>query len=823
MRPHGRQGAGADARSGAQADRGAAGGGRRRRADPAACAHRRGGGKPGHFGYRRERQALPHRRAHGGRLLPREERHRAGDCARRRLRGIRRHGVVRDRHAGSRLRQEILGSRSRKVSAENAGLQLLAVLQLEAQPRRRQHREIPARAGRDGLQVPVHHPGRVPFAQLLDVRAGLRLRAQQHERLRRAAAEGIRRRREGLYRGEAPARGRHQLLRRDHAGGHRRHGIDHGAARLYGGRAILRRQEESEAGRRVSASAKVIPVHERRAYLPRDVARAVLEGFDKHYRLFRDASVRARALFERAAWAQMRELARERIQMYDQRVQEAVEALLDRYPEAELDESLWPAIKLAYIGLLHDHSQPECAETFYNSVACAVLHRRHYHNEFIFWRPAIATEHLEGDAPTYACHYPLIDGLRQTLRNIATSFDLGNRWENPRRDLRNIVHALRRHFARPARAQPDLQIQVMRSLFLRNKGAYVLGRLINAHEEVPFAVPILQNERGELYIDALLVGEDQLLVLFSFARAYFFVDMEVPAACVSFLRWLMPKKPRAELYMAVGLAKQGKTLFYRDLHYHLKHSTDRFVAAPGIKGMVMLVFTLPSFPYVFKVIRDRFAPPKEIDRETVMEKYQMVKLHDRVGRMADTLEYSLVALPLERFDPALLEGLKRECGSVIEFDGDELVIGHVYIERRMQPLNLYVEDCRRAGEEAVLRLALREYGPAIKELAGAGIFPGDVLLKNFGVTRHDRVVFYDYDEIQPITEVNFLRIPAARSYEEEMSAEPYWRVGEQDVFPEQFDAFLVAEPRGRSILYEYHRDLLDPEFWKAKQALVRAG
>jgi isocitrate dehydrogenase kinase/phosphatase len=472
---------------------------------------------------------------------------------------------------------------------------------------------------------------------------------------------------------------------------------------------------------------------------------------------------------------------------------------------------------------LHEHKQPECAETFYNSLACAVLHRRHYHNEFIFWRPAVATEHLEGEAPTYACYYPLVDGLRQTLRNIAQSFDLQNRWENPRRDLRNIVHALRRHFPRPARAHPDLQVQVLGSLFFRNKGAYVVGRIINAHREVPFAVPLLQNERGELYADTLLLGEDQLLVLFSFARAYFFVDMEVPAACVSFLRWLMPKKPRAELYMSVGLAKQGKTLFYRDLHYHLKHSTDRFVVAPGIKGMVMLVFTLPSFPYVFKLIRDRFAPPKEIDRETVMQKYQMVKLHDRVGRMADTLEYSRVALPLDRFDPSLVEELKSECESLVEFDGDALVIGHVYIERRMEPLNLHVEDCRRSGDEGALRVALREYGQAIKELAGAGIFPGDMLLKNFGVTRHDRVVFYDYDEIQPMEEMSFRRIPPARTYEEELSAEPYWRVGEADVFPEQFDRFLVADPRAREIFYEYHRDLLAPEFWQAKQELVRSG
>jgi isocitrate dehydrogenase kinase/phosphatase len=573
----------------------------------------------------------------------------------------------------------------------------------------------------------------------------------------------------------------------------------------------------------VSAVSKVLRVHERRSSLPYDIARTILEGFDRHYRLFRDAAVEARVLFERAAWPAMRSLARERIQMYDKRVQEAVDTLLARFPEAEADETLWPAIKLAYIGLIHEHRQPECAETFYNSVACQVLHRRHYHNEFIFWRPAVATEHLEGEAPTYRCYYPHKEGLRRTLGNIALSFGLANPWEDLHRDMLSLVRALRAHFPRPVRARPDLQIQVLASLFFRNKGAYVVGRVINAQRELPFAVPILQNERGELYLDALLVGEAQLLVLFSFARAYFFVDMEVPAAHVSFLRLLMPKKPRAELYMAVGLAKQGKTLFYRDLHYHLRHSSDRFVVAPGIKGLVMLVFTLPSFPYVFKVIRDRFAPPKDIDPQTVKDKYLMVKLHDRVGRMADTLEYSLVALPLDRFDPALLEELKRECGSLVEFDGDELVIGHVYIERRMRPLNIHVEELKRDGDEPRLRQVLREYGNAIKEIAGAGIFPGDMLLKNFGVTRHERVVFYDYDEIQPMEDVSFRGIPPAKTYEEEIAAEPYWSIGAADVFPEQFEHFLVGEPRARQIFYEYHRDLLDPQFWSAKQARLRAG
>ncbi|MDH4172482.1 MAG: bifunctional isocitrate dehydrogenase kinase/phosphatase [Betaproteobacteria bacterium] len=573
----------------------------------------------------------------------------------------------------------------------------------------------------------------------------------------------------------------------------------------------------------MTAPAKILPIHAARGERAAEVARTILAGFDRHYRLFRDASARAKELFERADWAAMGELSRERILMYDHRVQEAVEEVRTRFPEAETDESLWPAIKLAYIPLLHEHRQPECAETFYNSVACQVLHRRYYRNEFIFWRPAVATEHLEGEEPAYRSYYPLRKTLRRTFAAIVRGFDLANPWEDLHRDLRSVLRALRARFPRPARARPNLQIQVLGSLFFRNKAAYAVGKIVNGGEEVPFALPILQNERGQLYLDALLLDADQLNVLFSFARAYFFVDMEVPAAYVSFLRQLMPRKPRAEMYMSVGLAKQGKTLFYRDLFYHLKHSSDLFTVAPGIKGMVMLVFTLPSFPYVFKVIRDRFAPPKEMDRQTVLDKYQLVKMHDRVGRMADTLEYSLVALPLDRFAPELLAELKTEAASNIEIEGDKIVIKHMYIERRMQPLNLYLAEAIGDGATERVRQALHEYGDAIKELAGAGIFPGDMLLKNFGVTRHERVVFYDYDEIAYMTECNFRRIPAPRSFEDEMAAEPYYSIGPHDVFPEQFEKFLVTGPESRALFLERHADLMDPQFWAAKQARIRAG
>jgi isocitrate dehydrogenase kinase/phosphatase len=286
---------------------------------------------------------------------------------------------------------------------------------------------------------------------------------------------------------------------------------------------------------------------------------------------------------------------------------------------------------------------------------------------------------------------------------------------------------------------------------------------------------------------------------------------------------MMPRKPRAELYNALGLQKHGKNLFYRDLLAHQRHSSDRFRIAPGIKGMVMLVFDLPSFPYVFKVIKDFYPPQKDTTREQIKSKYLLVKQHDRVGRMADTLEYSNVALPRSRFEDELLAELKHFCPSIIEEDGDMLIIRHLYIERRMIPLNIHLQDATEAGDRATIERAVIEYGNAIKDLVAANIFPGDMLWKNFGVTRHGKVVFYDYDEIEYITDCNFRRVPAPRNEEEEMSGEIWYSVGPKDVFPETFGPFLLGNPGVREVFMKHHADLLDAGFWQDHKQRIAAG
>jgi isocitrate dehydrogenase kinase/phosphatase len=551
----------------------------------------------------------------------------------------------------------------------------------------------------------------------------------------------------------------------------------------------------------------------------RQIATVLIEGFDKHYRIFRATSAGAKERFEAGAWAEQQHALQDRIRFYDERVLECVERLRSEFDVEALGDESWREAKLHYIGLLVEHSQPELAETFFNSVITRILRRTYSDNALIFVRPAISTEYIEPDPPIYRSYYPNADGERECFARIFRDFG----WSRPFADLdRDLDHLLRALDERPGgqwtHLEPNHQIQVLSSALYRNKGAYVFGKLVNGRDEVPFVVAVLHDADGRLELDTILLDQQEINVLFSLSRAYFMVDMEVPSGYVEFLRSMTPARRPSELYTMLGLSRQGKTLFFRELLQHLHHSRDEFVEAPGIRGQVMVVFTLPSFPYVFKVIRDEFGPGKDTDRATVRSKFAMVKHVDRVGRLADTLEFVNLTLPRERFSAELLEQLARLAPSMIS-SGDPLVIRHCYVERRMIPLNIYLD---RASPEEI-ETAIVDYGNAIRDLAAANIFPGDMLWRNFGVTSYRRIVFYDCDEIDYLRDVNFRLIPPAPDPESELAAEPWYGVMRNDVFPEEFAAFLLSDPHRREIFMRHHADLLEPEFWQATQRRIESG
>jgi isocitrate dehydrogenase kinase/phosphatase len=521
----------------------------------------------------------------------------------------------------------------------------------------------------------------------------------------------------------------------------------------------------------------------------------------------------AKRRFEIADWEGEIEARKDRIYFYDQRVNETVSYINDNLKLDDLDKSLWQSIKRQYMWLLYDHKQPELAESFYNSVFCRLFDRSYFNNRHIFVKPGMAIDFLDMEDPAYTSYYPDDTNLKCCFFDILDSFNLSNSWEDIDRDLELIVENFEPALNTGTKPSPHRQIQVVSSLFFRNKAAYIVGRALVGHDRLPFVIPLLLTENLELVVDTIITDPDDIALIFSFTRAYFMVHTRVPAGLVSFLQKILPTRSRADIYTSVGFQKQGKTLFYREFLYHLEHSSDKLIIAPGIKGMVMSVFTLPSYPFVFKIIKDHFAPPKNIDRETVKEKYQLVKMHDRVGRMADTLEFSHVAFPIDRFSRELLDELKETVPSSLTIENNFVIIRHLYIERRMVPFNIYLDN----ADDEMLERGVTSYGNAIKEMIAANIFPGDMLLKNFGVTRHDRVIFYDYDEICHMTEIKIRTVPKARFAEEELSSEPWFHIGESDFFPEQFEHFVVNHPKVRERFMIYHPELLEPSYWKKIQ------
>jgi len=550
------------------------------------------------------------------------------------------------------------------------------------------------------------------------------------------------------------------------------------------------------------------------------IADTILRGFRRHFRLFQHTTASAKSHFIAANWNGFLADSAARISFYDSRVSETIASLQQEFAPHCVDEALWQQVKACYLQYLQFHPQAELAETFYNSVFCQLFDRRYFHNQNIFVESTLSRQQLPAPvASVYDSYFPAQDGLRPCLRRILQQYNPGLPFVDVERDIRLIIRTFVRQSAHGKHPVHQIRFDLLKSLFYRNKAAYIVGRVVSPDGQQPFILPLLHEPTLGLYVDSLITDPAQMTIIFGFSRAYFMVDLPVPSAMVHFLKELQPHKTLAELYSSVGLHKQGKTEFYRELLNHLTNSRDLFVAAPGIRGMVMMVFTLPSFPYVFKVIRDQFPDSKPFDRKTVKARYHLVKTHDRVGRMADTMEYSEVALPKNRFAAELLAELTASVGESMYEDGDLLVIRHLYIERRMVPLNIALEQAASA-EKARL---MQDYGQAIKDMIAANIFPGDMLLKNFGVTRHGRVVFYDYDEVQYLLDMRFRQIPAPQNWDDLLSSEPWYSVSPGDVFPEQIATFVTAQPQLRALLCQFHPELLDASFWQQKQQAIRDG
>jgi len=543
----------------------------------------------------------------------------------------------------------------------------------------------------------------------------------------------------------------------------------------------------------------------------------MFRAFQDYNADFVSISRRARQRFEKRQWHESHADTVERIDLYDHSVQRTVDELEPIMGDHFHDRTLWARIKAIHSGLIDTQVDSEFNKTFFSSITRRIFKTIGVDPDVEYIALDVTPlKNISKPVPTFRLQRR--GSTEYMLDDLLSHYTFGVRYRNIDSSIRYIAKEVDAHWERLGVRDQIQSVEVIQAVFYQGMRAYIIGRLDGKKHSIPLALALKNSDEGIL-IDAVLMTQSDLSILFSFTRWYFHVDLETVGDAIVFLKSLLPKKPISELYTVMGRAKQGKTERYRNFLQHMQNSDDLFTNAPGEKGMVMAVFVLPSYDIVFKVIRDRFAYPKTMTRREVIQKYALVFKHDRAGRLVDAQEFRRLEFPVQRFDQALLDELMSEASQTCHLEEGNLVIDHCYVERRMTPLNLYLRTASSPDKER----AVIDYGQAIRDLAASNIFPGDLLLKNFGVTRHGRVIFYDYDELCLVTECHFRELPQARSYEDEMRAEPFFYVGEDDVFPEQFINFLGLDEESRKIFLEYHQDLLTAEYWRSIQARHKSG
>ena len=538
-------------------------------------------------------------------------------------------------------------------------------------------------------------------------------------------------------------------------------------------------------------------------------AKSIFAAFTNYNNNFRRINQRAKQRFESRDWRGLEKDLGERIELYTKSVNRSVSALEKSLGQSAHDKTFWSALKKYFGERVNGVPDGEFSKTFFNSICRRVFQTVGIDPEIEFVTLRLETEEHHRHL---AKHHRYLNwtGIGELISQLLKDFEFSAKYKNPDHDISFIEDEISRYASAHGLNVSDLlRVEVLQPVFFQSSRAYLVGQIFWRDASAPLVIA-LKHDKAGIAVDAVLMTESEVSVLFGFTRSYFFVDVEPVEGAIYFLRSLLPNKALDELYTSLGRVRQGKTERYRALTRQLKQSSDLFIHAAGERGLVMLVFTLPSYDLVFKVIRDNFGYPKNVSRNEVLEKYQFVFKHDRAGRLIDTQEFRQIEFPKEKFAPELLAELLEETKSTVRIEGQNLVLDHIYVERRITPLNIYIAEQPRE----LVELAVLDYGQAIKDLAQTNIFPGDLLLKNFGVTRHGRVIFYDYDELTLVTECKFRDLPEPSFEEDDMRGGEWFYVGEDDVFPEQFLRFLAMDEQLKSLFLDVHGDLLTADYWR---------
>ena len=540
-----------------------------------------------------------------------------------------------------------------------------------------------------------------------------------------------------------------------------------------------------------------------------ECSQIIYDGFIRYNNYFHRITRRARTRFEQQDWKGHQQDIVDRVDLYEKSVRRIALALRRTLGPHLTNKIVWREIRHYFADRLNQVPDNDFIKTFFNSTTRRIFGTEGLDPELEFISSG-PSDDLHLIMSLNIRRYPYWVSLQRIFETILDDFSFRVPYDdvhlNATRISRKIKAYTNENFTKDVEY---LRFEFIDSFFYQAARAYLVGKLILSEGEAPIIIAFKNENRG-ISVDAIFLEEKEISLIFGYTRSYYFADPNSVIGAVHFLKSMLPKKPIDELYTVLGRLRQGKTERHRIFTEHLSQTKDKFVHAEGEVGLVMIVFTLPSYNLVFKVIRDTFGVPKTVSREDVVSKYKLVSKHDRAGRLIDTQEFLNLKFPIDRFSEGLIKELLENASISVRKEGDNLILKHVYIERRVRPLNLYINEY--SFEEAAR--AIIDYGEAIKDLAKTNIFPGDLLLKNFGVTQHNRVIFYDYDEVSLVTDCDFRDIPQSNSIEDEMQADTWYYVGEHDIFPEEFIRFLAMNDELKAEFMKYHKELLTSKYWR---------
>lgn len=566
--------------------------------------------------------------------------------------------------------------------------------------------------------------------------------------------------------------------------------------------------------------------------MPRDEAisiavRLTLEAFESFNAEFQSITRRAKQTFEDREWSAGRRDAVERLDLYEKSLGVVATRLENVLGDQAKEEPLWSCAKSRFAPLIAQRYDVDRAETFFSSVTRKMLSTVGVNRgvEFFHLHPkaTIPTQH-ESVYRRYAGD----ESARSMVARIFNDFHFWVPYENLERDVELVANEVDLHLWPLVGNEKAFAIDVAKAVFFRNKMAYIVGRIVADVHVVPLIIPLVNTEAG-IRVDAVLLSEADANNVFNFAYSYFHVDLDRYDALIYFLRSILPDVDLGELYTSLGYNRHGKTELYRDLHRFVHVSRQQFVIAPGLEGAVMIVFTLPGYGFVFKVIKDqpcflrsKSNTPKEITQTRVREQYAFVSHRDRAGRMVDTQEFENLRFKRKRFTEVLLDEFRLAANRNVTITDEYVILRHLYVQRKVVPLPMYF--ARETNPEAI-RKVLIDFGYFLKDLAWSGVFPCDLFNAwNYGVMPRGRVVLYDYDDVVPMERVTFREKPVPRTELEEFAPEEDWIVATQeDFFLDELDRYSGIPSLLKGVFKSVHGDLYTMQFWDGLVAQLRNG